>query len=300
MMAVSEQKLNTGKIVKGVGGFYTVLGADGQKHTCKARGLFRKTGETPLPGDDVEYELDKKGQGFIMRILPRRNALLRPAVANVDKLLIVIAATEPEPDLELVDKLLLYCKKLGITPVLVVNKCDDDTGLGAPFVSQYADEGIEYAVVSAASGRGMESLLSLLEGDTICLAGQSAVGKTSLLNSLLGLSLETGGLSRKTERGRHTTRHAELLPLPGGGLIADTPGFSMLESVPLEPEEIASYYGDFKEHDSECRFVGCMHLSEPGCAVKEAVKDGLISEERYKRYAKIVNEALEARRHKYD
>ncbi len=300
MIQEGKDAVNTGKIIKGVGGFYTVRYDDGKLCTCKARGLFRKTGETPLPGDDVEFVLDNKGQGYIMRILPRRNALLRPAVANVDKLLIVIAATEPQPDLELVDKLLLYCKKLGIAPVLVINKCDGGDTAALQHIRQYSGECIPTVAVSAVSGFGMEALLKLLDGDTICLAGQSAVGKSSLLNALLGLSLETGGLSRKTERGRHTTRHAELLEMQNGSLIADTPGFSMLESVPMEPEEIADMYGEFKEHLGKCRFVGCLHLSEPDCAVKSAVRDGLIPTERYERYKKIVNEALEARRHKYD
>lgn len=294
----------SGKIVKGVGGFYTVRTPDGINRTCKARGLFRKQGEVPLPGDNVEFTLDRKDQGFIIRLLPRRNALLRPAVANVDKLLIVTAATEPEPDLELVDKLLVYCAKLGITPVIVVNKCDGGVNERArSIIAQYEplrESGGGIAAVSASTGFGMEGLNALLAGDTVCLAGQSAVGKTSLINALLGLSLETGELSHKTERGRHTTRHAELIPDRAGGLIADTPGFSMLESLPLEPEDIPGTYCEFTRYKGLCRFTGCMHVSEPDCAVKQAVRNGEISNERYERYKKLVNEALEARRHKYD
>ena len=281
-----------------------MLDASGKCFTCKARGLFRKQGETPLPGDEVCFAVDKKDQGLIMRILPRRNALLRPAVANVDKLLIVAAAAEPEPDLELVDKLLIYCVKLGIAPVLVINKCDQGvTDKAREIAAQYVgmtDNGGGIYCVSAESGFGMEALADSLGQDTVCLAGQSAVGKTSLINALLGLSLETGGLSRKTERGRHTTRHAELIPLASGGLIVDTPGFSMLESLPLEPEEIPDTYYEFREYSGQCRFTGCMHLSEPDCAVKAAVENGDISMERYTRYKKLANEALEARRHRYD
>lgn len=240
-----------------------------------------------------------------MRIFERKNALLRPAVANVDKLLIVIAAAEPEPDLELVDKLLLYCAKLGIAPVLVINKCDCGVNTAVErLLAQYRDaafdEDFATAAVSAETGWGMERLEELLTGNTICLAGQSAVGKTSLLNALLGLELETGGLSAKTERGRHTTRHAELLQMKNGGLIADTPGFSMLETLPLEPEEMPRLYGEYKPYDGQCRFIGCMHLSEPDCAVKQAVAEGRISAERYERYKKLANEAIEARRHRYD
>lgn len=300
---MSACEILQGKIIKGVGGFYTVKSENSGLCVCKARGLFRKNGEVPMPGDNVEFSIDGKGQGFILRILPRKNALVRPAAANVDKLLIVLAATEPEPDLELADKLLLYCAKLNIVPIIVINKCDFGENETAQSIKrQYTSCGDPPAVVcvSAESGFGMDELRTMLTGDTICLAGQSAVGKTSMLNALLGLSRETGGLSAKTERGRHTTRHAELLELPGGGLIADTPGFSMLESVPLEPEEIPCMYGEFAEYKGMCRFMGCMHLSEPDCAVKEAVAEGRIPPERYERYKKLVNEALEARRHRYD
>ena len=289
-----------GKIIKGVGGFYTVLCADGRKHTCKARGLFRKTGQTPLPGDNVNITVDKKGEGYIMEILPRENELLRPAAANIDMLLIVLAASEPEPDLELADKLLIYCKRQGIRPVLVINKCDSgESEKSAALEAQFAGALEDIIAVSAETGFGLEKLGMLIRGGVVCLAGQSAVGKSSLINALMGLDLKTGGLSQKTERGRHTTRHAELIPMPSGGFIADTPGFSMLESVPLEPEDIPRMYREFSDLGS-CRFIGCMHISEPDCAVKAAVEAGEIPRERYERYKKIVNEALELRRHRYD
>ncbi|MBR0135329.1 MAG: ribosome small subunit-dependent GTPase A [Clostridia bacterium] len=293
--------MKSGKIIKGVGGFYTVLCADGSSHVCKARGLFRKKGETPIPGDNVEIAVDKKGEGYLLKILPRVNELLRPAVANVDMLLIVAAAAEPAPDLELVDKLLLYCSRQGIRPVIVINKCDIGDGSEAEKIKdQYVNAVDDILIVSAASGSGLDKLKKTLSGNTICLAGQSAVGKSSLLNSLLGLDLKTGGLSVKTERGRHTTRHAELLTAPGETFIADTPGFSMLESVPAEPEEIPGMYREFSLYSGSCRFVGCMHISEPDCAVKAAVEAGEINRERYSRYVKIANEAIETRRHKYD
>lgn len=290
-----------GRIIKGIGGFYTVLTAEGKRYTCKARGLFRKQGKTPLPGDLVEFSIDSKGDGYLKTIAPRRNELLRPAAANIDTLLIVISAREPLPDLELADKLLLYCAAEGIRPVLVINKCDGgESEESLAIKAQYKDALDDIVSVSAETGYNMEALSEMLSGETICLAGQSAVGKSSLLNALLGLRLKTGELSQKTERGRHTTRHAELLQTPNGGLIADTPGFSMLETVPLEPEEIPKFYPDFEERSLGCRFLGCMHISEPDCAVKEAVAEGVINRERYERYVKIVNEATEARRHKYD
>lgn len=294
------EDLKQGRIIKGVGGFYTVLCECGRKHTCKARGLFRKTGQTPLPGDNVVISVDKKGEGFIKEILPRENELLRPAAANIDMLFIVIAAKEPEPDLELADKLLLYCRRQGIRPVLVINKCDEgESEKSRAIEAQYRGALDDILSVSAETGFGMEKLKALAAGSTVCLAGQSAVGKSSMINKLLGLELKTGGLSVKTERGRHTTRHAELIPMPSGGFIADTPGFSMLESVPLEPEEIPAMYREFTELGS-CRFIGCMHISEPDCAVKAAVEAGEISKERYERYKKISNEAIEMRRHRYD
>lgn len=288
-----------GKIIKGVGGFYTVLTESGERFTLKARGLFRKLGQTPLPGDDVVFTPGKRGEGFMERILERRSELLRPALANVDCLLICVSASEPAPDLELADKLLLYCRRQGIEPIVVINKCDGGvTPEAAAIAAQYADAA-KVVEVSAETGFGLDALSELAAGKTAAFAGQSAVGKSSLINALLGLSLKTGELSQKTERGRHTTRHAELIPTPAGGLIADTPGFSMLESVPLEPEEIPALYPEFVR-EGGCRFTGCMHLSEPDCAVKAAVAEGRIDPKRYERYKKIASDAIEARRHKYD
>lgn len=295
------QTIGEGKILKGVGSFYTVLTEDGKSVVCKARGLFRKLGTVPLPGDNVSIAIDKKNGGFITDIHVRRNELVRPAVANIDILLIVVSAGEPEPDPELADKLIIYCDKQEIEPVLIINKCDGgETEASRSIFRQYENAVDAVLEVSAETGYGMERLKAMLAGRTVCLAGQSAVGKSSLINALLGLSLETGELSAKTERGRHTTRHAELLITPEGGFIADTPGFSMLESVPMEPEEIPKAYREFAEFSPKCRFTGCMHLSEPDCAVKQALSEGVINRERYERYKKIANEALEARRHKYD
>lgn len=290
-----------GKIIKGVGGFYTVLCENGGRIVCKARGVFRKEGVTPLPGDEVTVSLEQKNAAVISKIDPRRNELIRPAVANVDVLIIVVSIREPAPDLELVDKLILYCEKQGIEPVIAVNKCDDgyadDTGY---IVSQYSAAVRSIVPVSAATGFGLDGLKKLLSGKTVCLAGQSAVGKSSLINALLGLDLKTGELSARTERGRHTTRHAEFILTPESGLIADTPGFSMLDSISIEPEEIPRLYPEFSDYSPLCRYPGCMHISEPGCAVKDKLREGALNDKRYSRYVKIVNEAIEARRHKYD
>lgn len=295
------EQIKEGRIIKGVGGFYTVICEDGREHICKARGLFRKNGETPLVGDRVRFSLNSREEGYLLELLPRENELLRPTVANVDTLLILVSASEPEPDLELVDKLLLYCKAQKIEPVLVINKCDSGPCAKSEAIKeQYGKAGISVYTVSAGSGFGLDALEKSLSGKTACLAGQSAVGKSSLLNKLFGLGLKTGELSAKTERGRHTTRHAELLRLPSGGFAVDTPGFSMLESVPFEPSEIPGAYPEYADHSNECRFPGCMHISEPDCCVKRMVEEGTISKERYSRYVKIVKETIESRRHQYD
>lgn len=290
-----------GKIVKGVGGFYEVL-SGGKPYTCRARGRFRRDGLTPLPGDDVEFTPGEGEElGFVDGILPRRNALRRPAVANVDMLVLVTAPREPEPDLLLLDKLLLSAASLGVEASLVVNKCD----LAAPealraLTGQYALAVPFILAVSAKCG-GIGELAEHLRGKCSCLAGQSGVGKTSILNRLFpGREMETGGVSEKTSRGRHTTRHAELLLLPGGGEVADTPGFSLLEAEAMDPASLPALMPEFAPYEGLCRFSGCMHVSEPGCAVKQAAAEGAISHERLQRYAEILVETREKWRNRYD
>ncbi|MBO4879494.1 MAG: ribosome small subunit-dependent GTPase A [Clostridia bacterium] len=323
----------TGIIIKGVGGFYTVLAPDGTECVCKARGLFRKQQITPIVGDRVDYmeggaagqdrEADEDGArggsnapgGYLLRILPRKNELIRPAVANIDRLVIVVAASRPVPDLLLVDKLLILCEKFGIEPLIAINKCDEaDENAVEELTREYAPAGYGLFPVSAETGEGLSALKARLDGAVICFAGQSAVGKSSLLNALLpGLGLAVGGLSRKTERGRHTTRHTELIPLPGGGAVLDTPGFSLLDSLELPPEEIRELYPELRAAEENCRFSGCMHVTEPGCSVKkgmiftgrppQSVLDGEtkgIHKNRYERYVRLVGEAEEHRRHRYD
>ncbi len=310
------QEIRTGRIIKGVGGFYTVLSEDGSTTVCKARGLFRKQNVTPVVGDYAEFSLgaERAGEersGYLMRILPRKNELIRPAVSNIDRLFIVIAASRPIPDLLLVDKLLILAEKHGIEPILIINKCDEaEPGAIEALSGQYAPAGYDIHCVSAESGMGLPALKEKLSGAVICLAGQSAVGKSSLLNALLpGVSLAVGGLSEKTERGRHTTRHTELIPLEGGGAVLDTPGFSLLDALDVEPEEIRLLYPELRGAEENCRFSKCLHITEPGCFVKKeliindktdpAPKKG-ICRERYERYVRLVNEAEEQRRHRYD
>ena len=297
-----EKECKTGIILKGVGGFYTVL-SDGMSFVCKARGLFRKQNQTPIVGDNVSFSLNADGEtGYLLSIEARKNELIRPMVANIDKLFIVVSASKPAVDLLLVDKLLLCCEKLRIEPVLIINKCDDADAASIDGIrKEYSLTGYRIYTVSAVTGDGIEALRSELQGSVVCFAGQSAVGKSSLLNALIpGMKLEVGELSRKTERGRHTTRHAELIPIGNGGAVLDTPGFSLLENIECEPEEIKNLYPELRRHVFECRFSGCLHVSEPGCAVKEEIVGRDFDSERYNRYVRLVKEAMENRKHKYE
>lgn len=291
---------HTGRITKGVGSFYTLLTEDGSEFVCKARGRFRKEGITPVPGDNCLFEAGDDGKGYLIEILPRKNLLVRPAAANVDKLMIVLSASLPRPDYCLADKLMLQCELCGMTPVLLLNKCDeaDESERGAA-VAQYKDAGYRIIPVSAHSGAGIDELKAEIEGNTCCFAGQSAVGKSSLMNAIApGLELPVGGLSDKIDRGRHTTRHAQLWQVCGGCML-DTPGFSLLDVADIEPERLGSLYPEIKKHLGRCRFSECLHVSEPDCGVKPFVGSE-ISPERYDRYCKFVEELKEKRKHRYD
>ncbi len=284
----------TGVILKGVGGFYTLL-SEGEEHVCKARGRFRKDGVKPLPGDIADFE-----DGYLLELHERKNVLARPAVANIDRLVVTLAFSKPAPDFLLVDRLLLQAAMHSISAILVVNKSDsrkDKETLAA--AEGYRAAGFELVVCSAKSGEGLEALTPLLANKTSAFAGQSAVGKSSLLNALFpALSLKTGELSARTERGKHTTRHAELIPLTGGGLVVDTPGFSLLETEAIEPWELAALYPEFREYIELCRFPACLHHTEPDCAVKANLKPE--SGGRYERYLTILEELNQKRRHRFD
>lgn len=299
---MSNVSNKTGKILKGIGGFYYVLDNEGQVHECKARGRFRNDNVTPLPGDQVQYSTNEGAYGSIDEICERRNELYRPRVANIDQAAIVVSVQKPKADCLLCDKLVVQSKKAKIEPLLVFNKCDSaiEAAINV-LLNEYKNVCI-CVCVSAATGEGLEELKKYLKGRSTCFAGQSAVGKSSILNALFSeLSLETGGLSKKTDRGRHTTRHAELLVIDDiSGTVVDTPGFSFLESVDLQPEELFFYYDDMLPFAQNCRFNSCLHSKEPDCGVKEAVAKGLISEGRYLRYLTILKELEEKRLREYD
>lgn len=286
-----------GSIIKGVGGFYYVS-TDQGVITSKARGAFRKEGITPVVGDRVTLTLHASGYAQIDAILPRRNLLIRPAVANVDRLLIVISAHLPEPDWLLCDKLIVQAKLNHIEPVLVLNKADEaDPSIREAFERDYGL--FPRGVVSARTGEGLHALQDAIRGKICCFAGQSAVGKSSLMNALLPeLDLPVGELTRKTDRGRHTTRHAQLWPCFGGALL-DTPGFSLYEPDSFDEQLLLGCYPEFALADP-CRFPGCMHRSEPGCGVKALLTDGRLSPARYERYVQIANDFTFRRKHQYD
>lgn len=287
-----------GLLIKGIGSFYEVLTENGELVTSKARGTFRRNGLVPTVGDHVLIERKEQGYAQLCEILPRRNLLVRPPVANVDQLMIVVSASVPAPDWLLVDRMIIAAKRMCINPIPVLNKtdCADQTILQA-FLADY--KMFDTLLVSARTGEGMNSLQARLKGKATCFAGQSAVGKSSLLNALIpDLCLETGDLSRKTERGKHTTRHAELWPYEGGAVL-DTPGFSMFETDCLEQNELNECYPEFSLADP-CRFPGCMHLSEPDCGVKPLLASGTLSEGRYERYREIALDYQLRRKHRYD
>lgn len=277
----------SGIITKGIGGFYYVSSGDAE-YECRARGRFRREEITPLPGDRVNFSIvdGTRKTGFIEEILPRDMVLTRPAVANVNQLVAVISASSPDPDFLLLDKLLVTADKKGLKVVLCINKIDlEPAGNYKKTVSAYGLA--EYRVVetSGRTGEGFQELLDSLKGRISVFAGQSGVGKSTILNKLLRKNvMETGEISRKAGRGKHTTRHAELVRLEEGGYLADTPGFSSFELCDITPPELQLHYPEFAAYLGSCRFTGCSHVSEPDCGVKRALEEGRIAAERYERY----------------
>ncbi|MCD8103587.1 MAG: ribosome small subunit-dependent GTPase A [Lachnospiraceae bacterium] len=299
-----------GKIIRGVGGFYYVHAADGEIYECRAKGIFRKEKIKPLVGDDVEISIldtsDKTGN--VDRLLPRRNMLVRPAAANVDQAMVVFAVTHPQPNLNLLDRFLILMSRQDIPVIICFNKTDlADAKQMNTLEAIYRGCGCEVCFVSVERAEGLDRVRSLLEAKTTVLAGPSGVGKSSLTNRFLsGHHMEVGEISKKIDRGKHTTRHTELLVLdpPGSGEAAapsyllDTPGFSSLYLQEMEYEDLKDYFHEFAPYEPYCRFQGCMHLKEPDCAVKEAVAKGEIHSERYQSYA-LLAEELKGRRKNY-
>ena len=284
----------TGSIMRGIGSFYTVLcDEDGQEYTLRAQKKVRRQRLTPMVGDRVRFTPGQgEEDGWLEEILPRRSELIRPSVANVDTLMLVVASV-PQPDMLLCDKLIVRAERGGMSPAICVNKVDLGGELAEEIEREYKGTSLRVYRVSALTGEGIEELREAMRGRVTCLAGQSAVGKSSLLNALFDLQLETGGLSRKTERGRHTTRRAEMMAL-GGMMVLDTPGFSLLElESGLEPQAFAESYLEYNALAGECRFQPCMHDREPGCAVRAAVEAGMLGRSRWERYRQLLAEVKE-------
>jgi len=296
-----------GIIVRGRGGFYTVRDAEGREFVLRAKKKFRRQKISPLVGDRVYFspgegrEEGKEEDGWVEEILPRVSQCLRPPVANIS-LLCIVAAPSPAPDWLLVDKLLIFAKKQNIRTLLILNKADlpgaEETAQKAR--AMYAGADMDVICVSALSGQDAEELKAALSGHVCCFSGQSGVGKSTLLNTLFGLSQETGDISRKIQRGKNTTRHAELFTF-GKIQVIDTPGFSLLEMDEVfDPVLLRDYYPEFSAYEGRCRFSPCYHGSEPGCAVLQAAKEGKIHPERLERYHTLLADCRRAWRDRYD
>lgn len=287
-----------GKIIRGVGGFYYVH-AKGTVYECRAKGIFRKDGVRPLPGDMVEIavldETEKKGN--LERILPRKNELIRPAVANVDQAMVIFAFDSPKPNFNLLDRFLVSMEQKGIPPVILFNKLDlAREGQREEIVGRYAPAGYRLLFVSAAQEKGMEEVRAALYGKTTTVAGPSGVGKSSLINRLQSEQLlQTGEVSEKIERGRHTTRHTQLLFVEEDTYILDTPGFSSIELYGIQKEGLGDFFPEIASRADGCRFAGCSHLTEPDCAVRKALEEGKISADRYENY-RLFYEELKGRK----
>ena len=290
-----------GKIIKGIAGFYYVDVVESGVYECKAKGIFRKDKKKPLVGDEVEIEVlsDTEKAGSIIEILPRKNELVRPAVANIDQALVVFAVTEPSPHFHLLDRFLVMMDYKDIPAVLCFNKKDiaQDTQV-AELKEVYEACGYPVLFTSAKKEENMDRLKAFLKGKTTAVAGPSGVGKSSLINLMQSdVKMETGRISQKIARGKHTTRHSELIVIEEGSYIMDTPGFSSLYVDELEKEELKYYFKEFAQYEGTCKFHGCDHIHEPDCAVKAAVEEGKIHKIRYKDYTEIYQELKEKRRY---
>jgi ribosome biogenesis GTPase len=290
-----------GKIMKGIAGFYYVGVVESGVYECKAKGIFRKDKIKPLVGDDVEIEVlnEEEKLGNIVKILPRRSELIRPAVANIDQALVIFAAREPKPNLSLLDRFLVIMEKQDVPVIICFNKQDlcDEEEVGR-LKEIYEACGYPVVLASAKQGEGIEEIKSLLRGKTTTVAGPSGVGKSSLTNLLQNeVQMETGEISKKLGRGRHTTRHSQIIQIEKDTWLYDTPGFTSFYVEEIEKEELRFYFREFSKYEGTCRFQGCTHTHEPGCMVKNALEEGKISKERYENYLELYGELKEKRRY---
>ncbi len=289
-----------GKIIKGIAGFYYVYTAAGLME-CKAKGIFRKNKIKPLVGDNVEIEIvdESACTGNIVEILPRKNALVRPASANIDQALVIFAVVKPDPNYNLLDRFLISMEQQKLPCIICFNKEDIATEEEKQELKRaYGDCGYQVLFTSGAMGQGLCEIQAHLKGKTTVVAGPSGVGKSTIVNGLYpDANMETGEISRKIERGKHTTRHAQLFALSDDTFIMDTPGFTSLSLGDMEKEELQGFYPEFAEYEKNCRFGGCAHISEPSCGVKEALEQGKISRVRYQNYVILYEELKNRKRY---
>lgn len=290
-----------GKIIKGIAGFYYVYVEGHGIYECKAKGIFRKDHVKPLVGDDVIVDVldESKMLGNIREILPRRSALIRPAVANVDQALVIFAIVKPNPNFNLLDRFLIRMERQNLPTIICFNKQDIATDDEKDALRKgYETCGYQVCFVSALENEGLEQIKALLAGKTTTVAGPSGVGKSSLINQLAPkANMETGAISEKIERGKHTTRHSEIIAIGEETYIVDTPGFTSLDISEITKEELGNYYPEFVQYEPYCKFSGCAHISEPSCGVKDAVEAGKISRVRYENYKVLYQELKEMKRY---
>jgi ribosome biogenesis GTPase len=282
----------TGRITKATGGYYYVETADGSLIECRARGIFRKEGRSPYVGDMVTIRMDGEGVGTVAAIAPRKNELLRPPLANLDFMVMVLSVADPAPNLYVADKFLAVLEHRDIEPIVCITKTD--LGEADELAAIYEKAGYPVRVVNSTTGEGVDALKDHLAGGLCAFSGNSGVGKSSLLNAIDNrFSIEVGDISKKLGRGRHTTRHVELFRLDNGAMIADTPGFSTVEILQLstiDKESLPWCFRDMEPYLGQCRFVNCSHTVEKGCAVLEALAHGELGETRHRSYVQLYNE----------
>ena len=290
-----------GKIVKGISGFYYVHVAETGIYECKAKGIFRNQKIKPLVGDDVEIVVldEEKKIGNVEKILPRTRELIRPAVANIDMALVIFAAAKPDPNFNLLDRFLCMMEYQKVPVTICFNKCDLVTKEQREVLRKiYELAGYELLFTSAKTQENVEKLKSVLQGKMTAVAGPSGVGKSSLINDLQdAVQMQTGGISDKIERGKHTTRHSQIIPIAENTYIMDTPGVSSMDLPGFSKEDLWTCYPEFVRFEPGCRFIGCSHIGEPDCGVKTALAEGKISQVRYDNYVQLYQEMKNMRKY---
>ena len=289
-----------GKIIKGIAGFYYIYAENDEIYECKAKGIFRKDKQKPLVGDNVEIEVldEQEKEGSVTVILPRKNSLIRPAVANVDQAFVIFAMENPKPNFMLLDRFLIMMEKEEVPAVICFNKKDlakqEELEL---LYETYKSCGYHVIFSSTFNGDGLDEIREILQGKTTVVAGPSGVGKSSITNALQeNVQMETGEISKKLKRGKHTTRHSQVIPVVHDTYLMDTPGFSSLYLTDIEEQELKDYFPEFRKYEDQCRFQGCRHIHEPDCGVKEALAEHKISQLRYEDYLGLYDELKEKRR----